>query len=412
MKIRLWPDRGPWLLTPGITVYIGSMTIIADNTELAAFCARQATADYIAVDTEFLRDTTYWPQLCLVQIGGPDEVAAIDTLAPDIDLTPIYALMDKPDLLKVFHSARQDLEIFYNLMGHVPGPVFDTQVAAMVCGFGDSVGYDTLIRKLTGEHIDKSSRFADWSHRPLSTKQLNYALSDVIHLRPAFEKLKRRVDNSGRAAWLDEEMATLTSDNTYRMDPENAWARLKTRSNDPRYFGILKELAAWREREAQRRNTPRNRVLRDEQLFDIAAHRPTDADALGRTRGLSRDVANGRIGQGILTAIKQGLAIPKADCPSPPRKPDLPNGLGPVIDLLKVLLKMKCEKHDVAQKLIANTADLEYIAADDNAPVPALSGWRRELFGEDALALKNGRLALTTRNRKIRVVPLGGEDAR
>ncbi len=383
------------------------MTIIADSSELAAFCARQADAEYLAVDTEFLRDTTYWPQLCLVQVGGPDEVAAIDTLAPDIDLAPLYALMDNPNILKVFHSARQDLEIFYNLMGHVPGPVFDTQVAAMVCGFGDSVGYDTMIRKLTGAQIDKSSRFADWSRRPLSEKQLNYALSDVIHLRPAFEKLKKRVDNSGRAAWLDEEMAILTSDDTYRMDPENAWARLKTRSNDPRYFAILKELAAWREREAQRRNTPRNRVLRDEQLFDIAAHRPKDSDALGRTRGLSRDVANGRIGQGILKAVSQGLAIPKAECPSPPSKPDLPNGLGPVIDLLKVLLKMKCEKHDVAQKLIANSADLEYIAADDNAPVPALSGWRRELFGEDALALKNGRLALTTRSRKIRVVPLG-----
>lgn len=385
------------------------MTIIADSTELAAFCARQANAEYLAVDTEFLRDTTYWPQLCLVQVGGPDEVAAIDTLAPDIDLSPLFTLMDDPKILKVFHSARQDLEIFFHMMGHVPGPIFDTQVAAMVCGFGDSVGYDTMVRKLTGAQIDKSSRFADWSRRPLSEKQLNYALSDVIHLRPAFEKLKRRLDNSGRAGWLDEEMAILTNGDTYRMDPENAWARLKTRSNDPRYFAILKELAAWREREAQRRNTPRNRVLRDEQLFDVAAHRPTSADALGRTRGLSRDMAGGRIGQGILEAVQRGLAIPKADCPTPPSKPDLPNGLGPVIDLLKVLLKMKCEKHDVAQKLIANAADLEYIAADDNAPVPALSGWRRELFGEDALALKHGRLALTTRNRKIRVVPLSSD---
>jgi ribonuclease D len=201
-------------------------------------------------------------------------------------------------------------------------------------------------------------------------------------------------------------MKVLTSDDTYRLDPENAWMRLKTRSNDPRYFAVLKELAAWREREAQRRNTPRSRVLRDEQMFDIAAHRPSDADALGRTRGMSRDIAGGRIGQGILSAIEQGLAIPKADCPLPPSKPDLPNGLGPVIDLLKVLLKMKCEKYDVAQKLIANAADLEYIAADDNAPVAALSGWRREIFGEDALALKHGRLALTTRNRKVRVVPL------
>ena len=403
------PDHGPWLLSPAITVYIGSMTIIADSTELAAFCARQATAEYIAVDTEFLRDTTYWPQLCLVQVGGPDEVAAIDSLAPDIDLTPLFALMDNPKILKVFHSARQDLEIFYNLMGHVPAPIFDTQVAAMVCGFGDSVGYDTMVRKLTGAQIDKSSRFADWSRRPLQEKQLNYALSDVIHLRPAFEKLKKRLDNSGRAAWLEEEMAILTNSETYRLDPETAWGRLKTRSNDPRYFAILKELAAWREREAQRRNTPRNRVLRDEQLFDVAAHRPTSADALGRTRGLSRDMANGRLGQGILSAVQQGLAIPKEDCPSPPSKPDLPNGLGPVIDLLKVLLKMKCEKHDVAQKLIANAADLEFIAADDNAPVPALSGWRRELFGEDALALKHGRLALTTRNRKVRVVPLSSD---
>ncbi len=388
------------------------MTLIADSDALADFCARHAKAEFLAVDTEFMRDSTYWPKLCLAQIGDRDEAVAIDPLAPGMDLEPMFDLMKNNKILKVFHSARQDMEIFYLLMDALPAPIFDTQVAAMVCGFGESVGYDTLARKLSGAQIDKSSRFADWSRRPLKKRQIDYALSDVIHLRPVYEKLRRLLDKSGRTAWLDEEMAVLTAPKTYQLLPETAWLRLKTRSGDPRYLAILRALAAWRETEAQRRDVPRNRVLRDEQLFDVAAHHPTGAEELGRTRGLSREMAGGRIGQAILKAVAEGLAVPEAECPAPPPRAERPAGLGPMIDLLKVLLKMKCETHEVAQKLVANTADLEAIAADDDAQVPALGGWRLEVFGQDALALKNGRLALAAEGRKVRLVPVPAKQAK
>jgi ribonuclease D len=394
-----------------LSVYRTIMTLICDSAELAAFCARQAEAEFITVDTEFLRDTTYWPKLCLVQIGGPKEVAAIDTLAPDIELAPMTGLLANTKVLKVFHSARQDMEIFYHLTGGLPTPIFDTQVAAMVCGFGDSVGYETLARKLAGASVDKASRFADWSRRPLTKRQLDYALADVVHLRPVYKKLKNKLGRNGRAEWLKEEMAVLTTPATYALEPGTAWRRLKTRSNDRRYLAVVRALAAWRETEAQRRDVPRGRVLRDEQLFDIAAHTPKNTEELARTRGLGRDLARGRIGQAILEAVEAGLAVPEGDRPKPAPKPELPKGLGPVIDLLKVLLKMKCEEHNVAQRLVASTADLERIAADDEAPVPALKGWRHKVFGADALALKHGRLALGSNGKTITVVPIGTERA-
>ena len=387
------------------------MTLIADSAELAAFCKRQAKAEFITVDTEFMRDSTYWPKLCLAQVGGPQEAAAIDTLAPDIDLAPLLELMKNSKVLKVFHSARQDLEIFFLLMDALPEPIFDSQVAAMVCGFGDSVGYDKLVRKLTGKHIDKSKRFTDWSRRPLKQGQIDYALSDVVHLRPVYEKLRRQVENRARTAWLDEEMAVLNSPDTYRLEPETAWRRLKTRSASPRYLALLRALAAWREAEAQRRDVPRNRVLRDEQLFDIAAHHPATAEELSHTRGFSREAARGRIGQAILAALEEGLAVPEADCPVPPPQRDQPAGLGPLVDLLKVLLKLQCERHDVAQKLVASVADLERIAADDDAEVRALTGWRREIFGKEALALKQGRLALGMAGKSLSLVPLPDKKA-
>jgi len=246
------------------------MTLISDSAELAQFCSGQAKAEFITVDTEFLRDKTYWPQLCLVQLAGPDDVAAVDTLAPDLDLAPLIDLLRNPEILKVFHSARQDMEIFYHLMGCLPAPIFDSQVAAMVCGFGDSVSYEILARKLADARLDKASRFADWSRRPLTERQLDYALADVIHLRPIYGKLQKMLDKNGRAGWLNEEMAVLTSPETYDLAPDLAWRRLKTRSTDRRYLAVLRLLAAWREREAQRRDVPRGRVLRDEQLYDIA----------------------------------------------------------------------------------------------------------------------------------------------
>lgn len=384
------------------------MTLITDNAELKAFCKRHAKADYVAVDTEFMRDTTYWPKLCLAQVAGPEEAVAVDALAGGLDLEPLFDLMKNRKVLKVFHSARQDMEIFALLMDRLPEPIFDTQVAAMVCGFGESVGYDTLVRKLTGARIDKSTRFADWARRPLRKRQVDYALSDVIHLRPVYERLAKRLKKTGRTAWLDEEMAVLTNPQTYRLEPETAWQRLKTRSSDRHYLAVLQALAAWREREAQRRDVPRNRVIRDEQLFDIAAHRPTTPEELAHTRGLSADMARGRIGQALLKALAEGLALPEENCPEPPPQAERPGGIGPVVDLLKVLLKMRCEQHEVAQKLVANTADLERIAADSDAPVPALSGWRREVFGKDALALKTGDLALGIEGRRIKVVEICG----
>ncbi|MDJ0937006.1 MAG: ribonuclease D, partial [Kiloniellales bacterium] len=333
------------------------------------------------------------------------------TLADGIDLAPLGRLLADPKVLKVFHSARQDLEIFFHLFGQLPAPIFDTQVAAMVCGFGESVSYDRLVSQIVGARLDKVSRFADWSHRPLTPRQLDYALADVIHLRPIYERLSRQLKKSGRAAWLSEEMAVLTTPATYALEPDEAWRRLKSRSNDRRFLAVLKALAAWREVEAQRRDVPRNRILRDEQLLDVAAHTPGDAKALSRTRGLSRDFAEGRMGRGILEAIKAGQATPAEQRPKPPPRHERISGLGPVVDLLKVLLKAKCESHGVAQKLIASAADLELIAADDKAEVPALSGWRREIFGADALKLKHGELALTILDREVCLAEPGGKSA-
>src|SRR5579883_1112303 len=357
------------------------MTLIADSASLAAFCHRLASSPYVTVDTEFMRDKTYYPQLCLVQLAGDEEAAAVDTLAPGMDLAPLTDLLGRTDTLMVFHAGRQDIEIFYLLSGRVPAPMFDTQVAAMVCGFGDSVGYDTLVAKLTGAHIDKSSRFTDWSVRPLTERQIRYAIEDVTHLRKVYEKLARRLERTGRASWLGEEMAVLSDPATYRSEPENAWQRLKTRSGNPRFLAVLKELAAWRESEAQKRNLPRNRVLRDEALIEIAAHHPTSVADLARTRGLSRGFAEGRMGEGILAAVARGLAVPAESLPEPAPRSELPRDLGPVVELLKVVLKLQCDAHHVAPKLVASSADIELIAADDDAPVPALKGWRREVFG-------------------------------
>ncbi|WP_089287657.1 MULTISPECIES: ribonuclease D [unclassified Azospirillum] len=382
------------------------MTLITTTDDLSAFIDRIRDAEYVTVDTEFMREKTYYPQLCLVQVAGPDDAAAIDPLAPGIDLSPLFALMDDPKVLKVFHAARQDLEIFYHLTGKIPTPLFDTQVAAMVCGFGDSVGYETLITKLTPARIDKSSRFTDWSQRPLTDRQLTYALSDVTHLRPAYEKIRAKLARTGRAEWLTDEMAILTEPATYRTEPEDAWKRLKVRTEKPRFLAILKEVAAWREREAQRKDLPRNRVLRDEALVEIAAHAPTNADDLGRTRGLGSGMAQGRYGTEILAAVQTALAIPDAKLPRSEPRVEPPPGIAPIVELLRVLLKMVCDDNEVASRLVANSADLEAIAGNDDADVMALKGWRRDLFGEAALKLKRGKLALAITGKKVKLVEL------
>ncbi|SOD90574.1 ribonuclease D [Caenispirillum bisanense] len=370
------------------------MTLIADSAALRALCDRLSKAEYVTVDTEFMRDRTYWPGLCLVQVAGPDEAWCIDPLAPDIDLTPLFDLMRNEAVLKVFHAARQDLEIFYRAMGDFPRPLFDTQVAAMVCGFGESVGYETLATKLAKARIDKSMRFTDWTRRPLTERQLHYALADVTHLRMVYEKLRKRLERDGRAHWLNEEMDSLVDPEKYSFDPDQAWLRLKPRTKSPRFLAVLKEVAAWREREAQTKDMPRQRVLKDEAILEIAAHAPSSVDELAHVRAISRSTAEGRLGREILDAIARGKAVPEAEAPVMAPKRDVPPGVGPAIDLLRVLLKMRCEEHDVAQKMVASMDDLELLAMDDDADVPAIQGWRRLVFGEDALKLKRGKLAL------------------
>ena len=377
------------------------MTLITDQEALVAFCRELAGADFVTVDTEFMRESSYWAKLCLVQAAGPERAAAIDPQAPGIDLAPFYALLADRRVLKVFHAARQDVEIFVHQGKVMPEPLFDTQIAAMVCGFGDQVSYESLVAALTGARIDKASRFTNWAQRPLSQAQLDYALSDVVHLRGVYEALRERLERSGRLHWMQEEDAALTDPATYSVDPERAWLRLKPRSDNPRFLAVLQAVAAWREREAQARDTPRQWVLRDEVLLDIAAQAPTSAPDLARSRGLPKGFAEGRLGRGVLEAVAAALALPPEARPRLPRKPEPPAGIGPVTDLLKVLLKAKCETHGVAQKLVASSADLEAIAADDAAATPALQGWRREVFGADALALKHGDLALTVREGRL-----------
>ena len=378
------------------------MTLITDAAEAAAFCRRLSEADVITVDTEFLREKTFWPRLCLVQIAGPDEAAAIDPLAEGMNLSPVFELMSNEKILKVFHAARQDLEIFHHLMGHLPKPLFDTQLAAMVCGFGDSVSYETLVAKLAKKRVDKSSRFTDWSVRPLSERQITYALSDVTHLRVVYAKLAKKLAQNNREAWLAAEVAVLGRTETYVTEPDLSYKRIKTRTPTPRFLAILREVAAWREREAQTRNMPRGHILRDESMLEIAHHTPKTVDALARIRGMGRRLAEGSRGAELLKLIEKGTLVPDADCPQPPPHRDLPRGIGPLTDLLKVLLKMRCEDADVAQRLVASSADLELLAADgEKAGVPALEGWRREVFGDSALKLRSGEIALAANGRKV-----------
>jgi ribonuclease D len=380
--------------------------LITTTEALAAFCSAHADTEFVTVDTEFMRERTYWPKLCLIQLGGPEQVVAVDPLAKGIDLAPLFELLANPKVMKVFHAARQDVEIFYNLTGKVPAPMFDTQVAAMVCGFGDSASYETLAGQLANAKIDKSSRFTDWSNRPLTEKQITYALGDVSHLRKVYVRLRDQLQKTARADWVREEMEDLTSPATYAIDPQEIWRRFKWRADKPRLRAVLRELAAWRELEAQRINVPRGRVVRDEAIMEIAHHPPSSAHDLSRIRGLSTGFAESRQGKEILEAVTRANELPIEQCPAGEARRVLPGGLGPVMDLLKVLLKQVCEEHDVASKLIANADDLEAIAADDKADVPALHGWRRELFGNLALALKNGELGLSVKNRKVVVSKL------
>lgn len=396
---------------PSLAVYrLGSMTIITDTRTLTRLCADLGHADYITVDTEFLRDSTYYSKLCLIQVAGPNGAWIIDALADGLELAPFFELLVAPRTLKVFHAARQDIEIFFHLMDRIPEPVFDSQVAAMVCGFGDAVSYEKLALRLTGARLDKSSRFTDWSRRPLSKRQIDYALGDVTHLRGVYETLADQLDASDRMHWLDEEMAILMAPETYANDAESAWRRLKSRSNDRRYLAVLKEVAAWRERQAQARDVPRNRVLRDEAVLKLAAQAPTSVDDLANMRALPGGFARRREAAELLAAVRHGLETPPEFQPKPESRPGNHQDRIAVVELLKVLLKAKCEEHGVAQKLVATSADLQRIAVEDAPDVPAVKGWRHDLFGADALALKRGEVALAAKGRRIRMVQLRNAD--
>jgi ribonuclease D len=376
------------------------MVPISTTEELHAVCQRMAAHRYVTVDTEFLRETTYYPLLCVAQMATADEAVVVDALAPGIDLTPFFDLLVEEKVVKVFHAARQDIEIIWNMAGRIPHPIFDTQVAAMVLGYGDSISYDQLVQRITGDQLDKSHRFTDWTRRPLSNAQLAYAVSDVTHLRDVYLKLDEDLHNRGRANWVSAEMEVLTSPDTYRADPERAWERLKSRVRKPKDLAVLMEVAAWREREAQSRDVPRSRVLKDEVVGDIAAQHPTTIEKLAHLRSLPKGFERSRWGEQIVEAVQRGLARDPKTLPRLERLRPAHNG-GATVELLKVLLRMTSESHGVAAKVVATVDDLERIAADDQADVPALKGWRRELFGEKALRLKHGELALAVERGRV-----------
>lgn len=385
-------------------MYSSAMTLVSDSRAIAELCRRLAEEPYVCVDTEFMRERTYYSRLCLVQLAGARDAVAIDALAPDIDLAPVFDLMNDPGVIKVLHACRQDLEIFHDRTGAVPAPVFDTQVAAMVCGFGESVSYDALVHNLTDTRIDKGSRYTDWARRPLSDAQLAYAISDVTGLRQVYEILCDRLRTSGRAEWLDEELAGVTDPGTYAIDPREYWRRIKVRNRSPRFLALVRELAAWREIEARRRDRPRAWIMRDDVLLAIATRAPRTVEQLAGVRNVSERVASGRNGRDLLDAVARARALPDHACPQLPAPPAT-SSRTPIVDLLRVLLKLKSEQHSVAARLIATSADLDAIAEHDGAAdTPALRGWRARIFGDDALAVRNGELALRARGDRVELV--------
>ncbi|WP_255933354.1 ribonuclease D [Kordiimonas sp. SCSIO 12610] len=393
-------------MTPCKTTMDYGMTPITTTESLQELCTRLSKAEFITVDTEFLRDNTYFPKLCLIQVADDHGAHAIDPLAEDIDLAPFFDLMSNESVMKVLHASRQDFEIFYNLTGALPKPVFDTQIAAMVCGFGDSVGYETLVTKIVKAQLDKSARYTDWSRRPLTETQLSYALGDVTHLRDIYRHFVAELDRTNRHSWVEEEMAVVLDPSIYFIEPEAAWLRMKIRTNKPRFLGVLRELAKWREIEAQTRDIPRNRVAKDETLFEVAAHPPKNADYLDKIRGLPKGFSRSRAGKSMLEAVQTALAIPDDQLPKIEKVKPRP-ATPPMADLLKVLLKIKCQETGVAPKLIASSQEIDaWAASPRREDVRPLKGWRRQIFGDDALKLMSGNLALTALKGEIDIVEL------
>ncbi|PCJ01077.1 MAG: ribonuclease D [Alphaproteobacteria bacterium] len=380
------------------------MPIITKSDDVAAFCKELSVHEFVTIDTEFLREKTYYPKLCLVQLSGPDKKArAIDPLVEGIDLSPLFELLANKNILKVFHSGRQDLEIFYNLTGAVVQSFFDTQIAAMVCGYGDSVGYENIVRQVSGYQVDKSSQFTNWSIRPLSDKQITYALGDVTHLCDVYLHLKAELEKRGRTEWVAQEERILNNPDTYANDPYKAWERIKIKSPKAKSLAVLRELAAWREMQAQKRDIPKTWVMRDDALSDMANQAPQNKNQLAKIRNVSKEMAEGKTGVQLLKVIAKGLETPRDTWPVPKRKASLSQGAMAMVDILKMLLKVQSAVHDVAPKVIASAADIEAIAQDDNADVPALEGWRKDVFGEGALAVKHGKLAIGLKDGKITV---------
>lgn len=384
--------------------YVRTM-IIQTQSELVDFCTRLAQGPYLTIDTEFLRDKTYFPRLCLLQMAGPDvDAMAVDPFIEGLDWEPVRQLMANDKVLKVFHAARQDLEIFFHLYKVLPTPIYDTQVAAMVCGFGDQVAYNALVRELTGQELEKNAQFTDWSRRPLSPKQIRYALDDVVYLRQVYEKLHARLVKQGREQWVFEEMEILKSPRTYQNPPQEAWKRVKVRSDKPDVLALLRALAAWREEQAVSRDVPRSRIIKDETLADIAMYKPRDEDSLLQVRSLQGDLAKGKVGKMILEIVNATLDGPKDDWPRVARKEQFPKQAQGTLEMLKMLLRINCAEEDVAAKLVADTDDLEAMAVEATPDVPAMHGWRYEVFGKDALDLKAGKIALRLEKGRVKKV--------
>lgn len=381
--------------------------IIQTQSELDDLCARLSQCPYLAIDTEFLRDKTYFPKLCLLQMAGPGvDAAAVDPVATDLDWTPVRDLMANKNVLKVFHAARQDLEIFYHLYKVLPTPIYDTQVAAMVCGFGDQVAYNALVRELVGTELEKNAQFTDWSRRPLSPKQIRYALDDVVYLREVYEKLHAKLVKDGREQWVFEEMSILNSPRTYQNPPDEAWNRIRIRSDRADVLAVLRALAAWREEEAVRKDVPRSRIIKDETLADIAIYKARDEESLLQIRSLQGDIARGKVGKQIVEIVAKTLDSPKETWPRIVKKEPFPKSAAGTLEMLKMLLRINCAEADVAAKLVADSEDLERIATEERPDVAALSGWRLELFGQDALDLKAGKIGLSLDRGKIKKTAL------
>ncbi len=386
------------------------MELIVTTGALAAFCARATHFEFVTVDTEFLRETTYWPKLCLLQAATPEEAILVDPLADGLSLQPFFDLLQNPKIVKVFHAARQDIEIFVKLSGKVPQNLFDTQIAASVCGFGDSVSYDNLVRSVTGVDLDKSSRFTDWSHRPLTEKQRSYALADVTYLRDIYLKLRQQVSETHRWDWVEDELQVLRSIDTYVVKPENAWERLKTKLSKPRDLAALKELAAWRERRAQDTDQPRSRVLKDDALIELAMQRPQSAEAFDKLRAVQRGYGRSSAAGEIIALMRAVETLPKSELPPAPDRYRGPSPKGAVGDLVRVLLKAVSEEHGVAARILATSDEIDALVLDDDADVPALRGWRRRLFGEKALAIKHGKIGLAATRKGVVEIPIPAKD--